>query len=60
MTDHREETGVPLVVDVDGTLVSGDLLLEGMVRLPAESPLSLVHISLVVHAARARVGPDVR
>ena len=31
----------PLVVDVDGTLVSGDLLVEGAARLLASSPLSL-------------------
>ena len=41
MTDKRAETEIPLVVDVDGTLVSGDLLFEGMARLLADSPLSL-------------------
>ena len=35
------DRGVPLVVDVDGTLVASDLLLEGMARLLATKPLSI-------------------
>lgn len=40
-SDHpADET--PLVVDVDGTLVASDLLLEGISRLAAASPLRLL------------------
>ena len=38
----RDDVAPPLVVDVDGTLVSGDLLVEGAARLLASSPLSLL------------------
>ena len=34
-------TEPPLVVDVDGSLIGGDLLIEGIARLPSVSPLSL-------------------
>ena len=37
-----DDATTPLVVDVDGTLVSGDLLIEGATRLIAASPLSLL------------------
>ena len=43
---------VALVVDVDGTLVGGDLLVEGVVRLLAMSPLRV--FSLPAWAARGR------
>ena len=42
----------PLVVDVDGSLVSGDLLIEGAARLLAVSPLSL--FALPFRLARGR------
>ena len=38
----RDEASVPLVVDVDGSLVNGDLLIEGAARLLATSPLRLL------------------
>ena len=45
-SQSNKETGndvrVPLVVDVDGTLVSGDLLIEGLARFLAASPLRLL------------------
>ena len=43
----------PLVVDVDGTLVSGDLLVEGAARLLASSPLSLFVLPFRLAEGRA-------
>ena len=40
------EPSVPLVVDVDGSLVSSDLLIEGVVRLLAASPLHVFLLPL--------------
>ncbi len=37
----RDDVSLPLVVDVDGSLVSGDLLIEGTIRLIAATPLKL-------------------
>ena len=52
-----EETGndvrVPLVVDVDGTLVSGDLLIEGLARFFAASPLRLLALPFWLARGRA-------
>ena len=44
MRQNRDHAGVPLVVDVDGSLVSGDLLIEGIARFLATSPLRLLVI----------------
>lgn len=56
MPEHQADTATPLVVDVDGTLVTGDLLFEGMARLLAASPTSLVALLywtlLAFHPAR--------
>ena len=43
----------PLVVDVDGTLLRGDLLVEGVLRLLAVSPLRLLRSLLSLAAGRA-------
>ena len=43
----------PLVVDVDGTLVGGDLLMEGAARLIAASPLSLLALPFWLLGGRA-------
>ena len=43
---------VPLVVDVDGTLVASDLLVEGLLRLVASSPLGFLRST--VHGLRGR------
>ena len=43
----------PLVVDVDGTLVGGDLLIEGAARLIAASPLSLLALPFWLLGGRA-------
>ena len=43
----------PLVVDVDGSLVSGDLLVEGIARLLSASPLSLFALPLWLAGGRA-------
>ncbi len=37
----KSQAAVPLIVDVDGSLVNGDLLIEGVARLLAVAPLSL-------------------
>ena len=39
---YAHDGTTPLIVDVDGTLVSGDLLIEGIARLLAVSPLHLL------------------
>ena len=49
LTDAR----VPLVVDVDGSLVRGDLLTEGMLRLFAESPGKLLALPFLLATGRA-------
>ena len=53
----RDGTSVPLVVDVDGSLVNGDLLIEGVARLLATAPLRLLALpfwlSLLVAGGRA-------
>ena len=43
----------PLVVDVDGTLVAGDLLVEGAARLLAASPLTLFALPIWLVKGRA-------
>ena len=46
---------VPLVVDVDGTLVAGDLLIEGVLRLLRKSPLKALRLSFrLLGRARGR------
>lgn len=44
MASLREGITVPLVVDVDGTLVRGDLLLEGVARLARAAPHNLLRL----------------
>ena len=48
-----DDATTPLVVDVDGTLVSGDLLIEGAARLIAASPLSLLALPFWLAGGRA-------
>ena len=44
---------VPLVVDVDGSLVAGDLLIEGVARLVAARPLAFFALPFRLAAGRA-------
>lgn len=44
---------VPLVVDVDGSLVRGDLLTEGLLRLLAASPAKLLAVPFLLASGRA-------
>ena len=53
MKENRDNAGVPLVVDVDGTLVSGDLLIEGLARFLAASPLRLLALPFWLARGRA-------
>ena len=48
-----ERPAQPLVVDVDGALVSGDLLVEGAARVLAASPFSLLVLPLWLSGGRA-------
>ena len=48
-----DDATAPLVVDVDGSLVSGDLLIEGAARLIAASPLSLLALPFWLAGGRA-------
>ena len=48
-----DDVSTPLVVDVDGTLVGGDLLIEGAARLIAASPLSLLALPFWLARGRA-------
>ena len=50
-----EEAAIPLVVDVDGTLLVGDLLVEGIARLMAASPLSLLWLPVWFAGGRAKL-----
>ena len=46
---------VPLVVDVDGTLLGGDVTVEGAVRLLAESPWQILRLPIWLASGRARM-----
>ena len=53
-TDATRDVGdTPLVVDVDGSLIAGDLLIEGIARMLAESPLSLFVLPFQLARGRA-------
>ena len=47
------DTRVPLIVDVDGSLVKGDLLTEGLLRLLAKSPAKLLTLPFRLASGRA-------
>ena len=47
------DAATPLVVDVDGTLVNGDLLIEGVARLLTAAPLTLFALPLWLGRGRA-------
>ena len=47
----RDEVTAPLVVDVDGSLVSGDLSIEGAVQLLRVSPLNIFALPLWLYLA---------
>ena len=49
----HKNTAVPLVVDVDGSLVRGDLLTEGLLRLSADSPAKLFALPYWLASGRA-------
>ena len=53
MKENRDNTGVPLVVDVDGSLVCGDLLIEGTARFLAASPFRLFALPFWLIRGRA-------
>ena len=67
MTSLREAAGkadledeeVPLVVDVDGTLVAADLLVEGSLRLLASSPRRFLRTAAKVFRGRAALKRDI-
>ena len=42
--DPQPEAAVPLVVDLDGTLVQGDMLVESVLRMVRERPLDLLRL----------------
>ena len=48
-----EDTAIPLIVDVDGSLVRGDLLTEGLLRLFADSPAKLLALPYWLASGRA-------
>ena len=50
-TTHEVPAEPPLVVDVDGSLIGGDLLIEGIARLLSVSPLSLFALPFWLVAA---------
>ena len=51
--DANDDRTLPLVVDVDGSLVNGDLLIEGVARMLADSPLRLVALPFWLAKGRA-------
>lgn len=51
--ETRDDARVPLVVDVDGSLVSGDLLIEGIARFIAAAPLRLFALPFWLIRGRA-------
>ena len=57
-TAEEAPTAPPLVVDVDGSLIGGDLLIEGIARLLSASPVSLLALLfwLVATTVSGRAG----
>ena len=53
MKENRDNAGVPLIVDVDSSLVSGDLLIEGIARFISASPLRLFALPFWLIRGRA-------
>ena len=53
LSQRIKNFAVPLVVDIDGSLVSGDLLIEGIFRLCAASPFSLFALPFWLMKGRA-------
>ncbi len=53
MKPNKDDPSVPLVVDVDGSLVSGDLLIEGIARFIAAAPLRLFALPFWLIRGRA-------
>src|SRR4029078_10105740 len=53
--DHRQETeaGIPLVVDLDGTLIKVDSLQEAFVQLSAKQPLAALRSLFMLKDGRA-------
>src|SRR4029078_5449068 len=53
--DHRQETeaGIPLVVDLDGTLIKVDSLQEAFVQLSAKQPLAALRALFMLKDGRA-------
>ena len=51
--ETRDDVRVPLVVDVDGSLVSGDLLIEGIAQFISASPLRLFALPFWLIRGRA-------
>src|SRR4029078_12334964 len=53
--DHRQETeaGIPLVVDLDGTLIKVDSLQEAFVQLSAKQPLAALQALFMLKDGRA-------
>ena len=49
----QKNKAIPLVVDVDGSLVRGDLLTEGLLRLFADSPAKLFAVPFWLAGGRA-------
>ena len=49
----KDDISVPLVIDVDGSLVNGDLLIEGTLRLLATTPLKLLTLPFWLAQGRA-------
>ena len=49
----QKDNAIPLVVDVDGSLVRGDLLTEGLLRLAANSPAKLFAVPFWLAGGRA-------
>ena len=49
----QQDNAIPLVVDVDGSLVRGDLLTEGLLRLFADSPAKLFALPYWLAGGRA-------
>ena len=53
ISSEQLDNAIPLVVDVDGSLVKGDLLTEGLLRLFAHSPAKLFALPFWLAGGRA-------
>lgn len=59
MDARSDQTGIPLAVDLDGTLIAADLLFEGLFLLLRQNPLFLFMIPVWLFSGPARLKQEI-